>query len=549
MKFQKLLTLSSAAFLFFSAAAQTVDLQSSVLPIVVINTEGRPIVDDPKVKARMGIINKGEGQLNHINDEFNDYDGFIGIELRGSSSQALFPKKSFGFETWDEAEEEIDTMLLGFPSEQDWVLHGPYSDKTLMRNKLTFDLYAKTGRYSSRTRYVELVLNGQYHGVYILMEKVKRDKNRVDIATLREEDNSGDELTGGYIIKLDKFDGSGGDGFASLYPPPNAQSNQQVFFQYDEPQEDEITGPQQTYIQEFIRKFENSLRSNTFRDPQTGYYQYVDLGSFADFFLINEINKNVDGYRLSTFMHKDKDSNDGRLHMGPIWDFNLAFGNADYCEGGSPQGWAYRFNYVCPGDFWLVPFWWEKMLTDDRFRALTKGRWLSLRENEWSDEAIMAMIEEYVELLSEAQDRNFRRWPVLGEYVWPNNYVGDTFEEEVNYLKLWITDRLAWLDAEIGAWEIPLTTGTDHPESTTKVYPNPFSSGLNIHTSGPEAVVAVRIYDLRGSLLRSLTPKGREIFWDGTSQTGGALPPGAYLLQLLHRDGRSTVEKVIKSTE
>jgi len=132
----------------------------------------------------------------------------------------------------------------------------------MMRNKLTFDLFAFTERYSSRTKYVEVVLNGQYHGVYLFMEKVKRDKNRVDLANLKSEDNEGNELTGGYILKLDKFDGGGGGGFASEYKPNKSQnSDQTIFFQYDEPADDEITSAQKSYIPGIVRNFETALKA------------------------------------------------------------------------------------------------------------------------------------------------------------------------------------------------------------------------------------------------------------------------------------------------
>ena len=131
------------------------------------------IVDEPKVPARMGLIDNGEGVRNNLSDPFNAYDGAIGIELRGSSSM-FFPKKSYTVETRDDQGKDRDVELLGLPEEEDWVLHGPYSDKSLMRNVLTYELARRLGSYASRTRFVEVVLNGGYVGVYVLMEKIKR---------------------------------------------------------------------------------------------------------------------------------------------------------------------------------------------------------------------------------------------------------------------------------------------------------------------------------------------------------------------------------------
>ncbi|NQU86945.1 MAG: CotH kinase family protein, partial [Mariniphaga sp.] len=188
--------------------AQNVTLVNSNLPIVVINTNGATIPDEPKARAHMGIISNSDGKDNNIHGSFEGYDGNIAIEVRGSSSQ-MFEKKSYGLELRDEAWADMDASLLGMPEEEDWILYGPYMDKSLLRNVVTFTLDATLGHYSPKCRYVELVLNNEYKGLYVLMEKVKRDKNRVNIARLRMEDTEGEELTGGYIFKLDKSTGEG----------------------------------------------------------------------------------------------------------------------------------------------------------------------------------------------------------------------------------------------------------------------------------------------------------------------------------------------------
>lgn len=544
-------------FVFLLAAsagfAQSVNFQSSTLPIVVISTQGKAIVDEPKIMATMGIINNGEGAVNRMSDAFTDYDGHIGIEYRGSSSQALFPKKSFGIETRDAAGNDIDTAFLDMPSEEDWVLYGPYSDKSMMRNKLTFDLFEQTGRYSSRTRFVELVLNGQYHGVYVFMEKIKRDKNRVDIANLRSEENSGDELTGGYIVKLDKFEGGGGDGFASAFRPPHYRAgNQQIFFQYHVPDQDEITNAQKDYIKKFVSGFEQALHANTFRDAAIGYRKYIDVGSFVDFFLINELSRNVDGYRLSTFMYKDKDSKGGLLTMGPIWDFNLAFGNADYCSGGNIKGWAYKFNEVCPTDFWLVPFWWDRLLEDPAFRAEVKLRWSALRQGAWSNEAINERIDQYAVLLADAQKRNFQKWPILGKYEWPNSFVGQTYEQEVDYLRSWVSQRLAWLDAQLAQFEdVGEVTGGKKSLKAATVFPNPFSAEVHFRAPEGRVIRSVAIFTVTGQLVASLQPvagQETEVVWDGKTLPGQPAASGVFVYRLESNNGEVLVGKLMKSS-
>ena len=419
------------------------DLVVEALPQIEIVVNST-IPDEPKIRSSMKIT---EG------DKVT-YNGIAGIEIRGASSQ-MFDKKSYGLETWDSNNEDINVSLLGMPEEEDWVLYGPYSDKSLIRNKLIYDLARDMGRYASRTRFVELTINDEYKGVYVFMEKLKRDKERIDIEKLKSDENSGEDLTGGYILKIDKIAGSNvGEGynnqnsFTSKVPPVNSP-NSKIRFLYEYPDAEDITDPQKDYIQEYIYGFEAALSSDNFKDPELGYAPYIDVSSFVDFFILNEIANNVDGFRLSTFMHKDMN---GKLKMGPIWDFNLGFGNANYCEGGDTDVWAYKFNERCPGDFWLVPFWWERLLKDPRFVQELKDRWNQVRGNELSDQAILSKLEAYNTELVEgnAINENFSQWQILGQWIWPNEYVGNSYSDERTYLQEWVTTRLSWLDGAIG---------------------------------------------------------------------------------------------------
>src|SRR5690606_24210146 len=164
-----------------------VTFTSSNLPIVVINTNGQIIPDDEKITADMGIIYNGPGIRNNITDPFNNYNGKIGIEVRGSTSQ-WFPKKQYAVETRDISGEDTSVSLLGFPEESDWILFAPYNDKSLMRDVLVYKVSSLLGRYASRSMYCEVVLNSEYVGVYVLLEKVKRDGDRVDIKKLEPGD-------------------------------------------------------------------------------------------------------------------------------------------------------------------------------------------------------------------------------------------------------------------------------------------------------------------------------------------------------------------------
>ena len=443
-----LLTLSSI-ILFFSCSSEeelVVETTNQIveipiedkLPQVYLNTNSQEIPDEPKIIAEISIENKGE----------ITYEGLIGIEIRGQSSQ-MFPKKQYGFETRDSANEDIDVSLLGLPEEEDWILHAPYSDKSLIRNALIYDLSRDIGRYASRLVFVELILNNTYDGLYILMEKLKRDKYRIDINKLKSDENEGEDLTGGYILKLDKEDSYNQlNSFTSTIRPPNSINNQQIRFVFDTPNEEDITDEQRNYIKSYINSFENTLNSNQFSDLENGYSKYINVDSFIDFFILNELSNNVDGYRLSTWLVKDKNE---LLSIGPIWDFNLAFGNANYCGGERYDVWAYKFNERCSQDFWQIPFWWNRFMEDPNFKNLLQQRWNTLRNYELSEDVILSKIDNYINLFesSGSREANFRRWQILGEYVWPNNFIGGSYPDEINYLKEWISNRLAWLDREI----------------------------------------------------------------------------------------------------
>ena len=419
------------------------DDQENLFPRIIVNTNGREIVDDPKINAELIVIeDKTEISYN------------VGIELRGSSSQ-MFPKKSYGFETRStDYIDDIDVSIGGFPQEEDWILYGPYSDKSLIRNKLTFDLSNLIGYKASKTKFYNLFINGQFKGLYVLMEKIKRDVNRVDIPEIDES-----TVEGGYIIKIDKPTGDGEScntcyddsfSFASSFDSyGNLTDKSEINFIYHYPKPEEITVNQKEYIKDIIFQFESTLSEDTFdtnSDPK--YNSFINVDSFIDFFIMNEITKNIDGYRLSTYMYLDKDQ---KLNMGPIWDFNLAFGNVDYCDGANAQGWLYKFNSICPGDVWQVPFWWTRFMESLSFRNKLKNRWQNLRSNILSDSSIDTKIDSYIEYLDlyNVIDQNFNSWPIIGQYVWPNYYIGTSYESEIDYMKYWIDMRLNWLDGQI----------------------------------------------------------------------------------------------------
>jgi len=517
---------------------------SSNLPIVMIDTYGQTIPDEPKIPAGLKIFNKGPGIRNYITD-MPEYAGRAGIEIRGSSSQ-MFPKKSYGFESWDASNNSIDTSYLGMPSENDWILNANYTDKSFLRNVMAYQVWWNMGHYATRYHFVELVLNGQYQGIYIFSEKIKRNSNRVDIAKLKPDQNTGDQLTGGYIFKIDKQTGSGGSGWTSSYPPPAHPDGQTIFFQYEYPKETDITTQQKSYIQSNVYDFETALSNQDFVDTTNGFRKYAVESTFFDYFLVNELSKNVDGYRLSTFLNKERDSKGGKLRMGPVWDYDIAWHNANYCGGDVTSGWAYQF--PCPNDYWQVPFWWSRLLQDPLYKSHLKCRWLYLRQNILSN----AWFDNYIDSISgqlmEAQERNFITWPILGIYVWPNPApFPTTYQGEVDALKTWMHNRLTWLDANMpGTCETTFNVNYAQASDEISIYPNPVSADLNVdYQTFKRTQVEITIINQQGSVLHpanTITRSAGE--WTETLDMS-SYTPGVYMLWLT-MDGKLYSKRFIK---
>lgn len=488
-----------------TSEAQQSILASSDLPIVMVNTNGQTILNDPKITANMGVIYNGPGKRNNIGDPANEYNNKIGIELRGQSSQFIFPMKSYDIELRDAAGAELNLPLLGMPPESDWVLYAPYTDKTLMRNFLAYTLAREMGQWAPRCRFVELVVDNDYKGIYLLVEKIKRNSERVNISKLLTTDNSGDELTGGYIFSLDKQP----NGWFSAYPPPGALNYNTRQFSYVYPKIADITNAQKTYIKSAVDEFERVLAGPDFQDPGKGTRKFADLNSFIDYFIVNEVSRNVDGYRLSTYLHKGKNSIDGRIKAGPVWDYDLAFRNANYCNGSDIYGWAYKFNYVCPGDgAGLIPFWWERLMQDTAFVGSLRCRWKSLRKTTLSDSHVQQIIDSVANLTLEARERHFKRWDIMGKYVWPNpNPIPFNYTEEISALKNWLVQRTLWIDASLenkgSCVDFPPNVETS---LIVKQFPNPFSgtARLNILSKDPVSI-RIRAIDMAGRLIADLS--------------------------------------------
>jgi hypothetical protein len=417
------------------------------MPYITIKSNS-PIVDEPKVNATMDI--RFKDSLIHSEK--------IAIEIRGAISQLLYEKKSYGFELKDDKGNDISKSLFGLPAEGDWILHGPYGDKSLIRNAFAYKVANNIGRYAPRTKFVELEINSEYKGLYVFMEKLKRDKNRIDIKKLEPRDNDATSITGGYILKLDKTVGEGSrvqnnytdqNSFPSQYDEFGKQNSiNKTFFMYEYPKMDSITVPQKAYIKQYVQEFEAALASNDFSDDAKGFRKYIDEESFVDFFILTELMQNFDGYRISTYLQKERGE---KLKMGPIWDFDLTLGSNSFCSLMPKSNvWIYQYNNYCPTDTWLVPFWWNKLLQDRKFADKVKIRWANLRKNELTDNSLTMILDDQVTYLNKTNVivRNFARWNILNIPIIPNTNTG-SHEAEIANIKSWLRSRTAWLDANM----------------------------------------------------------------------------------------------------
>ncbi len=513
-------------------------IDSTNLPIVVINTVGSaPIPNDPKIDATMGIIYNGPGIMNYLTDPFNEFNGNIGIERRGSSSGG-FSKKQWGLETRDPSGNKTEVSIFDMAYDNDWVLYAPYSDKSLLRNVLSYKMGWDTDRYAPRTKLCEVFLNGEYQGVYVFTEKIKRKDGKVGNNDVETTDLSGNELTGDYILKVDKLTAGGQVAWTSPFPPYLGAPGF-IKMQVHDPDLDSLAPVQLSYIESAVTAFETALNGPNFADPVLGYAPFIDKGSFIDFMLVNEFGKNVDGYRISSFYYKKRLSDGGEIVAGPLWDFNLAWGNANYCDGGNTSGWEIDFYNFCGGGGLQNPFWWEKLVQDPSFAHDMNCRWQEMRMGEWHTDTLMAYIDSMAAYLEDAQQRNFQKWSVLGTYLWPNNFVGATYAEEIGYLKTWITDRATWMDANMFGVCNDLAINENN-EVVYRVFPNPAKELVNFEF--PYLIIKgqINILDAMGRIV------SKHIISNSYNAqiAVGKLPSGMYTYKIIESTGHSTAGKL-----
>jgi CotH kinase protein/Secretion system C-terminal sorting domain len=522
-------------------------LSVSNLPILRINTNSRVIQDEPKIPVVMEIFDKGVGQLNQVSST-PTLTTIAGIEFRGSTSQADFiflpgyVKKPYGIEIWTDTSgvNAKKMSLVQMPEETDWVLNASYNDRSFMRDFLAQMIAGRLGVLNSKTKFVELIINDEYRGVYVLMEKIKQGKNRVPISDLYPTENSGDDVTGGYLLKIDKSSGSPSTSWKSNYTS-GITATQKCEFQIEYPKYGIITQQQLIYIRDYINTWERKLMTEDMNDPKASFRDMMDMPSFVNFFILNEVTRNVDGFRLSTYLYKDKESLGGKIKMGPAWDFNIAFGNADYLNGWMTNGFVYKAmeNDGGKNDYWQVPFWWNKLIQDANFRKALATRWKEVRSSFLNTNTLNSTIDSAQVVLKEPLTRNFQKYQLMGRKIWPNYYVGSSLTDEVNWLKNWIQGRLTWLDAQMALFDSPIL-GNEQVELPSLVYPNP-SKGLFTwrFTLSKSAEVNYQVLDLQGRVLNSSKSlnfgSGEQIYTLDFS----SLPAGSYLFQWNATEGSS----------
>ena len=410
----------------------------SNLPIVIITTDKNPstgqpyeIPDDPKVLATMKIIYRPDGSRNYMTDQNNvaylNYNGRIGIEKRGSSSQDL-AKKPYGLTTLEADNVTTNSVnILGMPKENDWVLNSLAFDPSLMRDYLSYELARNMGNYAARGVYCEVVINGDYKGLYVFMEKLKIDDDRINVTKMSKTDNAGALLTGGYVTKCDKT--TGGDPVA--WNMPNAD------FIHESPKPSDITSQQNTYIyNQFVSLKNTASASNA--SVSNGFPSVIDIPTFVDFMIMNELSSNADGYQFSTYFHKDRN---GKLRAGPVWDFNLTYGN-DLFDWGYDRSHTnvWQFNN---GDNTGAKFW-KNLFDNATFKCYLSKRWaeLTATNQPLNYSIISKLIDATVAKITEAAGREQSRWYTVG-----------THATQISNMKTWLQTRISWLTTNLSSYQ------------------------------------------------------------------------------------------------
>lgn len=383
------------------------------LPAVYISTNNVPIDSkDNYIDGMFKIVKDigGEVLINAVTE----------IKGRGNSTWN-FEKKPYRIKLDKKA------ALLGMPENKHWVLLANYADKSLIRNELAFELSRGSGlAYTPRSRFVEVVLNGQYMGNYQLVEQIKEGKDRVDIEEQKEGAGSLPAISGGYMLEIDGFAWGEPVFFVTSRSLP-------VTIKY--PDDDVINDAQKNYIAGHFQKFEDALFADNFTDAQNGYRKYFDVNSYINYYIVNEVVGNSDMF-WSTYLYKKKD--DDKLYTGPVWDFDISFNN-DERLGNAVN----KLMYTDAHDPKLLI---NRMMQDPEFRKKIRSRWNELKTS--VIDKLPALADQLAAKLAISQAKNFNRWNILSQKVYLENYVSGSYPKEVEYVKTYLINRINWLDTK-----------------------------------------------------------------------------------------------------
>ena len=370
------------------------------LPIVYLNTNGTIV--NSKEKYIYGAVSIDGGRFY---DDFSEE--IMKIRGRGNSTWGMHPKKPYQIKF------EEKTEILGMPKDKRWVFLAEYSDKTMIRNKVAFEMgYISNLDWTPQSTFAEVFINNEYNGTYNISQKVEESNNRIPL---------GDH---GYLLEIDQLHRLDSD---DVYFYTN-----DFLINIKEP-ELAYNSTEFNYIKEYINEFENVLKGNQFSNPTTGYKKYIDVDSFVDWYLINEITKNVDAKDYSSIFMNVMPGE--KIKMGPIWDFDLAFGNVNYADSEYPEGFWVKHNS-----------WYTRLFEDPAFVSKVKARFSYFRENQ---DFILDKIDSHSNYLKWAQQENDNKWNTIGNYVWPNPIAYSTYDAEVEHLISWYKQRMNWLENAI----------------------------------------------------------------------------------------------------
>jgi len=347
--------------------------------------------------------------------------GTTEIRGRGNSTWS-YPKKPYRLKLTN------STALLGMPANKHWVLLANYVDKTLVRTEAAFDLSEKLGMaWTPRSVPVVLKVNGDYRGLYQLVEHVRIDKNRINIPELKVGDTTPDKVSGGYLIEIDWRKGED-------YCPVLPRANVPFCFANPETLLDPAWAAQKAYIDGYLAQTEDALFGPQFADPAQGYAAYIDVQSAIDWYIVNEFFKNVDSnFTGSVFLYKARG---GKLFFGPVWDFDLAIGNADFFGAGDPTGWRTRSSA-----------WFTRLFQDPAFAEKVRTRWKQLRAN-GTINSVFATIDKRAAFYSQLQVQNFQRWNILNSTIPLIRPVTGPYDFQVSTVKTWLLQRRDWMDTQ-----------------------------------------------------------------------------------------------------